>query len=297
MDTIASATAGYTTFGFGYGRAPLMFHSAAGSILEYLEEELQLEERPSFLATVYRTAKPFPHLILHNLFPAERLDGLVREIASLPEEEWVIHDEEHISKANLRSAVDLGENGKRHVSLLHSAEFLYLISEITGIWGLLPDPYLAGSGYHVFSSGGRFDLHADRNFDHNTGLTRRIAMITYLNRDWRNEYGGQLELWATDASHCEQVVEPDFNTTILFEVGEHNFHGVRPVQPPTGVFRRSFATYFHTVGNAEGITATPHNSIYAPSIYQHGHIFRRLALDYVIPPGIVRSLRQIKRKM
>ncbi len=91
-------------------------------------------------------------------------------------------------------------------------------------------------GYHVLRSGGHFDVHADRNFDHNTGLTRRLALITYLNRDWRKEYGGQLELWATDASRCESVIEPEFNTTILFEVGDQTFmvfglYGLRKIRP------------------------------------------------------------------
>ncbi len=88
----------------------MFFQSAPGTILGYLGEEITMVGSPSSLATVYKSAKPFPHLIFHNLFPAKRLDSLVSEIGSIGENGWVIHDEEHISKANLRSAADLKED-------------------------------------------------------------------------------------------------------------------------------------------------------------------------------------------
>ena len=274
-----------------------MLEKISDTIAEHLGDDICLVESTASLATTYKDAKPFPHIILKDFFPQDRLEQLVREIGSIGEDGWVIHNDPKLSKSNLRSPVDLAESGKSHVALLHSAEFLYLISEITGIWGLVPDPYLAGSGYHVLEQGGLFDVHADRNVDHNTGLTRRIAMITYLNRDWRPEYGGQLELWSTDASRCERVVEPHFNTTILFEVGDHNFHAVRPVQPPKGVTRKSFACYFHTVGDAQGIASTPHHSVYAPSVYQRHYNLKTIASEFIMPPGIVKLLRKAKVKM
>jgi hypothetical protein len=274
-----------------------MFAKRSETIVKHLGEEIQLGTSTASLATAYREAKPFPHLVLHDLFPQKRLDDLVREIASIREDGWVIHEDPQLSKANLRSAVDLGESGKRHVALLHSAEFLYMISEITGIWGLVPDPYLAGSGYHLLGSGDVFDVHADRSLDHNTGLTRRVAMITYLNHDWLPNYGGQLELWSTDATHCERVVEPSFNTTIIFEVGDHNFHGVRPVETPKGLARKSFATYFHTVGGATGVTTTPHHSVYAPSVYHRPYNAKTIMSEFIMPPGIVKAFRKLRVKM
>ncbi len=270
---------------------------AAGTIAEYLAADIELREDTIRLQEQYRDAQPFSHLVLRDLFSAERLDGLVREIKTVREDGWVIHDDDKLSKANLRSAVDLGSCGKRHVALLHSAEFLYLLSELTGVWGLVPDPYLAGGGYHVLSAGGLFDVHADRNVDQITGLTRRMVMITYLNRDWRPEYGGQLELWATDASHCESSIEPKFNTTVLFEVADRNFHGVRPVHPPAGTSRKSFASYFHTVGDGRGGISAPHHSVYAPSVYRKPLTLKRFASEYVLPPGFAKVLRSLKGRV
>lgn len=77
----------------------------------------------------------------------------------------------------MRSGVELGAAGAQLVSLVHSAAFLYLLSEITGIWQLLPDPYLQGAGYADMKRGDFFKVHSGRNIAYDTGLTRRLAMI------------------------------------------------------------------------------------------------------------------------
>lgn len=262
-------------------------------IMTLLKDTITLEESTGQLLTRYKSARPFPHLVLDGLFSAEMLEELVAEIPSMDGKSWVHHNEKHLTKSNLRSAVELGKTGQQYTAFLHSAAFLYLISEMTGIWGLVPDPYLGGSGYHIVPAGGKFDVHADRNIDHTTGLTRRIAMITYLNKGWTKEDGGQLELWNADGSKCEVVVEPLFNRTIIFEVGDKNFHGVQPVLCADGRVRRSFAVYFHTVGGAE---TAPHSSIYAPSFYiSKKMVLRELAED-VAPPILLRLYRRLRSK-
>jgi hypothetical protein len=115
-------------------------------------------------------------------------------------------------------------------------------------------------------------------------------MITYLNEGWKHEYGGQLELWNSDATHCEKSIEPEFNRTILFEVGDKNFHGVRPVLTEDGRSRRSFAFYFHTIPNG---AETAHNSIYAPNFYLKRDPVKEYVLDFV-PPVLLKAVRRIK---
>jgi Rps23 Pro-64 3,4-dihydroxylase Tpa1-like proline 4-hydroxylase len=259
-----------------------------------LKHPVHLPDTAENLQAQYVAARPFPHLVLDGLFSEEAMEDLLHEIPSLQDDRWVHHEEKRLTKSNLRSAVDLGEIGYQHLSFLHSAAFLYLLAEVTGIWHMVPDPYLSGAGYHVVPAGGRFDVHADRNVDHNTGLTRRLAMITYLNRGWRPEYGGQLELWSKDASRCEVVVEPLFNRTILFEVADQNFHGVRPVERE-GMERNSFAIYFHTVGLPDGKTASPHNSIYAPTFYRKRPEIKHIVRD-CIPPILLRGVQKVRGK-
>jgi 2OG-Fe(II) oxygenase superfamily len=264
----------------------------ATGIMSYLEDTIHLSDTLESLSLAYQTAQPFPHVVLDNMFSNERLNQLVDEMSALNREKWVRHEEERLVKSNLRSAVDLGETGWQFTALLHSAKFLYFISEITGIWSLLPDPYLGGGGYHVVPQGGKFDVHADRNTDHATGLTRRLAMLIYLNHGWNEAFGGQLELWNADATRCEKVVEPIFNRTLIFEVGDQNFHGVRPVTCPAGFARKSFAVYYHTVGSS---SLVPHNSIYAPVFYGPSESKLRRAVKSVAPPILLRAIKGRRR--
>jgi 2OG-Fe(II) oxygenase superfamily len=274
-------------------------HNSSGNgVMSVLKDKITLPDSTENLSRSYRTAKPFPHLIIDNMFPSGQLDDLAAEMRPLTTDHWVHEDNEHLKKSNLRSAVDLGETGFRHAALLHSAGFLYLLSELTGIWELLPDPYLQGAGYHIIPQGGKFDVHVDRNTAYETGLTRRLTLITYLNKSWEHEYGGHLELWNSEGTRCEVVVEPVFNRTIIFEIADKNFHGVpMPVAAPNGRSRNSFAVYYHTAGVKEQKDFTPHGSLYAPSFYgsdKNVSAFRRTMKD-ITPPILVRSIRKLQR--
>ena len=166
---------------------------------------IRLPANVKSLSFDYRSATPFPYLILDNLFSEDLLDRVTQELPPLGDAHWVRHDDDHLRQFNLRSAADLGEAGSQVVAFLHSARFLYFISEVTGIRDLLPDPYLQGAGYHMIPRGGKFDVHLDRNIAYSTGLIRRLSLLIYLNRDWKHEYGGQLELWSKDGKRPEVV--------------------------------------------------------------------------------------------
>lgn len=258
-------------------------------VLSFLHLQLNLTKSVEELLEIYKTAQPYPHLVFDNFFPAATLDALLEELPPLSSEKWVHERHDRLVKSNLRSAVDLGGHAFNFAAVLHSAAFLYFLSEITGIRPLLPDPYLSGAGYAVVPEGGKFDVHADRNIDQHSGLQRRLAMLIYLNKDWKTEYGGQLELWDQKGTRCERVIEPIFNRVVTFEIGDKNFHAVRPVTDGLGVMRRSFQVYFHSVGT----NFIGHNSIYAPPVYQtKGPLGRRIARD-TLPPFIMRTLTKV----
>jgi hypothetical protein len=259
-------------------------------VLSFLRCKLSPRRSLRDLLEDYRLAQPFPHLILDDLFPGEILDSILAELPPASSEKWLNQRDPLMIKSNLRSAVDLDEHGYAFVSVLHSAAFLYFLTEITGIKALLPDPYLGGAGYHVMHEGGKFEVHADRNIDYHSGLQRRLAMLVYLNEGWQPKLGGQLELWNRNGTRCEKVVEPIFNRTVLFEVNDSNFHAVRPVASGSGAARKSFAAYFHTVGGG----LVPHNSVYAPSVYRQKDGFVHRVARETLPPFLWRGLRKLK---
>jgi Rps23 Pro-64 3,4-dihydroxylase Tpa1-like proline 4-hydroxylase len=261
-------------------------------VLSFVRCKLSPSQSLKDLLDDYRHAQPFPHLVLDNLFPNQILDSVLEEVPSASSEKWVHQRDQQTIKSTIRSALDLEEHGHAFISMLHSGAFLYFMTEITGIKALLPDPYLAGAGYHVMHEGGKTEVHVDRNTDLYCGLQRRLAMFIYLNKAWQAEFGGQLELWNRDGTRCEKVIEPLFNRTLIFEIEDRNFHAVRPVASGSGVTRKAFAAYFHTIGR--GIA--PHNTLYAPSIYRdRDGLIRRVARE-TLPPFIWETLKALKKR-
>jgi hypothetical protein len=129
---------------------------------------------------------------------------------------------------------------------LNSQAFLGFLEELTGIKGLVSDPYFDGGGLHETKRGGHLSVHADFNAHGKLRLERKINLLIYLNEDWEPEYGGQLELWDRDMRQCAVRVEPVFGRAVLFNTALDSFHGhPDPLNCPPERSRRSIATYYY----------------------------------------------------
>jgi Rps23 Pro-64 3,4-dihydroxylase Tpa1-like proline 4-hydroxylase len=248
-------------------------------------------------SAIYRAASPFPHLVLDNLFQSDILERLIAEMTGLHEQQWRLVESHSLERVRrMRSVEELGIAGIELVNLLHSASFLRLLSGITGIQQLLPDPYLQGAGYASMRRGDFFKIHTDRSVAYDTGLTRRLAMIIFLNKEWSPAYRGQLELWDAQATRCDVSIEPLFNRTVLFEVATPNFHGVpTPLACPVGRNRKSFIVYYHTVGAGGKVDVIPHSSIFAQTALRK--VPRVLALArQVTPPVLFNAAKKLIRR-
>jgi hypothetical protein len=272
-----------------------MSRDLTSDFTELLVDRIRLPSRIEDLRAAYKSGKPFPHVVIDGLFAPAILDAVLDEMDRMEERQWLLvesNSRERIRR--MRSGVELGGAGMQLSGLLHSASFLYLLSEITGVWQLLPDPYLQGAGYAAMRPGDFFNVHSDRNVAYETGLTRRLAMIVFLNKDWDPKYNGQLELWNHEMTQREVSIEPVFNRTVLFEVAYPNYHGVpAPIACPPTRSRRSFIVYFHTVGIDGKMDIRPHSSIFAPGFYRpRQHPLKSLARE-LTPPVLLRAVKRL----
>ena len=103
-------------------------------ILSLLTSRISLPASVQRLAEQYQTAKPYPHVVLDGMFDDQILDRLVSETPSLNNEKWVENKDEHLTKYNLRSAVELADTGFQHVAFVHSAAF-YICSPKSPAFG------------------------------------------------------------------------------------------------------------------------------------------------------------------
>jgi hypothetical protein len=119
-------------------------------------------------------------------------------------------------------------------------------------------------------------------------------MIVFLNKSWDPKYNGQLELWNSDATHCDVSIDPSYNRTVIFEVAHPNYHGVpAPIACPADRSRKSFIIYYHTVGIGGGSVATPHSSIFAPRFYRGKRAQLRSLAREVTPPVLVKAAKKL----
>jgi len=220
-------------------------------------------ERLAKAREVYSGGQPFPHVVVDNFLPAQVV-GDVLESFPRPDAKYWHRKHEPTSKKldsrRLDKEAALPDAMRGLVWELNSYRFLAVLESLTGISGLLPDPYLEGAGPHMIEAGGYLKVHADFNLHPYTGLHRRLNLLVYLNADWEEAWGGHLELWERDLSRCARRVSPILNRAVIFNTDSDSWHGhPEPLRTPPGVQRRSLAMYYYTVPRVE---IRPHNTIY-----------------------------------
>ncbi len=142
------------------------------------------------MATAFHRGEPFPHLVLDGFFPAAVLLAMARDFDSAVPSDWHEFRGSLQQKRGTPAGGHLPAAVQDYFNTLYSGPFLRLLSRITGIADLIPDPALHGGGMHEVDSGGGFEVHVDFAKHPRTRLNNRIAVITYLNEEWTAADGG-----------------------------------------------------------------------------------------------------------
>lgn len=195
----------------------------------------------------YLGAEPFAHISFDGLFNDSLLKEIASEFPSAEQMSGAFKGEIQGGKFTESDWSKFGPATQSFVSACNSGPFLHALTSLTGIEGLIADPYLAGGGQHQTGAGGRLKVHSDFNVHPFLNLTRRLNMLVYLNEGWQAEWGGSLELWDKDMTTAVVKIPPTLGKVAIFSTTDESFHGLPdPINPPDGVFRRSIAFYYFT---------------------------------------------------
>lgn len=202
------------------------------------------------LAFAFQIAQPFKHVVIDGLFNDDFLRRVADEFYPADDVRWQHFENDKEGKlAVSNSEQHLPSLIRMFVRELNAESFLKQIAALTGIKGLIPDPYLGGAGMHCIPRGGKLGIHADFNVHPLMRIDRRLNLLIYLNKDWQESYGGHLELWDREMHQCVQRILPTFNRTVLFLTDDFSFHGhPNPLKCPPGRTRKSIAMYYYTNG-------------------------------------------------
>jgi 2OG-Fe(II) oxygenase superfamily len=197
-------------------------------------------------AATYSNADPFPHIVLDGLFPPDNLHRVIAEV----EANGVAVERDGYGtfrKHRTSETWKLGPATRCLIEGLNSAPFLQFLERISGVAGLIPDPYLEGGGVHQIGQGGFLKVHTDFNWHRKLHLHRRINILLYLNPEWNDAWNGHLELWDEEMTACRKRVAPLFNRLVIFSTNDKSYHGhPDPLQTPDRIVRNSIALYYYT---------------------------------------------------
>lgn len=248
------------------------------------------------LNSTYVGNDPYDHIVIENFLPVPLLQ---RVLAEFPQRAEGKFNDSH-SKFKTGYQLDKIESPyiTNLIAALNSAPFLRFLEEMTGIEGLIPDPYQLGGGLHETIRGGHLSIHADFNMHNKLKLRRRMNLILFLNDTWDENYGGSLELWEKDMSACAKSVLPVIGRAVVFNTNDDSFHGhPDPLTCPDGVFRRSLALYYYTaLGDGEVLEQSRSTDFRArPGTEDAAQkkSMRGLAKD-LLPPVLYRALSSKK---
>ena len=208
------------------------------------------------LADQYQHAEPFPHIVLDDFLDQAILKRVLADFPSSENKFFFDRDQERLKfqyqPHEVQSALV-----RNLFAELNSQAFLGFLEKMTGIDGLIPDPYFEGGGLHETKRGGHLGVHADFNIHGGLKVERRLNLLIYLNEDWDDDFGGQLELWKKDMSECSVRVKPVIGRAVVFTTALDSFHGhPDPLNCPPERSRRSIATYYYQAAE-EGLAALP----------------------------------------
>jgi hypothetical protein len=274
-------------------------HSLKDLTLESFLPQSRMNEVEKSAYASYSNARPFPHIVIDNFFDPNLLELILAEFPKPGEIKWQKFDTGHEIKLASSAESSFGSATRLFLYHLNSATFLEFLSAVTGIDNLIPDPRFEGGGLHQIVRGGKLGVHTDFNKHSIFGLDRRLNLLLYLNKNWREEYGGHLELWDRDMTRCEAKVLPVFNRMMIFGTTDFTYHGhPNPLQCPEGMTRKSLALYYFSNGRPAEEVSGEHSTIFRARdegefSLTMGQRLRGLARD-LLPPIIARQLRRLR---
>lgn len=226
-----------------------------------------LEELAGRYRHAYRQAKPFPHIVIDNFLPEKVLEQVLDEFSALDCGQRQRLSEIAVSKITqpgVRQAQNNLTFPQKTVSTtdwlldqFNSALFINFLEQLTRVEGLLPKSHAESIGLPALEQSNPFKIqvNCDRYVK---SLDRKLTFLIYLNKDWKEEYGGHLELWNAEMTHCEKKILPIFNRCVIFSTTNFSYYGhPEPLNCPDHETRKLLALYYYSQEQWAKVTGNP----------------------------------------
>lgn len=244
-------------------------------------------------AQAFASAQPFRHVVIDDFLERTFIDELLREFPAFERGNYIGDDGRPGGKSTVDAMPQLGAAYRRLDEIIQTPAFLSYIGRITGIDGLLYDPFYLGGGTHENRNGQPLSAHIDFNYHPSERWHRRLNLIVYLNHEWDESWGGLLDLYRDPYADPKPAVSvlPLFNRCVIFETTENSWHGFDPIRLPEdrpGLSRKSIALYFYTSERPAEETAGRHTTHYV-----NRQLPEHLLAGHTLSDGDISTLHQL----
>jgi hypothetical protein len=259
----------------------------------------KLESLATENAEAYKKNKPFPHIYFDDFLPVGAAEAALRDFPEPKQLAWAEFDKPKERKLAFDVVEKLPRSVREVLYFLNSRPMVRFLEVLTGIDGVIPDPYYVGGGLHQIKPGGNLEVHVDFNRHSRFKLDRRINLLIYLNKNWKEEYGGHFELWNQDMSAAEQKILPIFNRCAIFSTTEFSYHGhPTPLACPPDRTRKSMATYYYSNGRPEEEISGEHTTLFQTrpgQVEEKPQMSMKEMVKAITPPILVSAWKKVRK--
>lgn len=268
----------------------------------YMDSQLAREAGLQ-LSRAYCLAEPYPHIVIDNFLPVQLIDDILQKFPSQTLSDDRYYEGDYAGHHKRQIYPESCDEVMRNVfHFFNSAPMLQFLEGVTSIQGLIGDPYFNGGGFHEIARGGKLGIHADFRINEQLHLLRRINLLIYLNIDWKEEYGGHLEIWDQEMKSRRQSILPVFNRCVIFNTDAHSYHGhPDPLNCPQSMTRKSMALYYYTASKKIYEDMPAHSTMYVARPDDSAAIKRQAVklrsynyLKDLLPPIAFRAIGKIR---
>ena len=174
---------------------------------------------------LYKSAVPFPHLVIDNFLKEESANSILSNFKL--SKSWInysfINNKKHWGLSDKKY---MNEDCQEVFEELGSEEFVNFLSKITNTKNIFLDKSLNTGGLAQVFNGGKCSMHTDFNSHAIQKRWRRVFnILIYFNKNWLEEYNGQLEFWDENLKKKISSVSPIFNRCLIFKTDKKSYHG------------------------------------------------------------------------
>lgn len=241
----------------------------------------KLEENIDKFSSDYQNASPFELVIIDDFLSEYGLKSIDTKKLNRTPSTMEQSSDFIFAKSKFENPMleEISDSLKILREELLSERFQDILKKITGK-DIFVDHQFVGGGLHQGGKGSFLEMHADfTRHPTNKDWIREHNLLLYLNRNWKHEYGGCLDLENSNNGD-KRSIEPIENRMVIMLTKPHTVHGYKKISFPENYLRTSIAAYTYSID--DGSKFIPYKSTTWQPKTKAKYLFSRLQ-NFAVP--------------